>query len=80
MCFQCSYAEDRKSDLRFFDVVYLAALVGISDEQKHGMIKSVVERMRPGAMLVLRSARRSNLSPHDFGLSDKIIDCTGRTY
>ena len=58
MCFQCNGAQDANCNLGFFDVVYLAALVGATSKAKRDIIASVVTRMRPGALLVLRSARK----------------------
>ena len=43
-------------DLGEFDVVYLAALVGMSQAEKEGIILAVVRRMRKGALLVVRSS------------------------
>jgi hypothetical protein len=43
-------------DLADFDVVYMAALVGVSQAEKEGIVLSVIARMRPGALLVVRSA------------------------
>lgn len=67
LTFQCTEAiEDKqKQDLEEFDVVYLAALVGSSKIQKEQIINDFAGRMRPGALLVLRSAHslRSLLYP-----------------
>lgn len=67
MTFQCTEAKEEKSaqDLRTFDVVYLAALVGSTKAQKEEIISDVSSRMRPGAFLVMRSAHslRSLLYP-----------------
>lgn len=46
------------TDLRDFDVVYLAALVGSTQEEKEELLSTVVGRMREGALLVVRSAER----------------------
>lgn len=46
----------QKKDLAEFDVVYLAALVGLSRADKERIVLSVAGRMRPGALLVARSA------------------------
>lgn len=43
-------------DMLGFDVVYLASLVGITDEEKQKAINNMVKQMRPGALLVIRSA------------------------
>lgn len=67
MTFQCAEAKEDKSaqDLSAFDVVYLAALVGNTKAQKDEIIKAVSSRMKPGALLVMRSAHslRSLLYP-----------------
>lgn len=62
--FQC--AEATAADgLEAYDVVYLASLVGPTQTQKRDIISNLVQRMRPGALLVLRSAHslRSLLYP-----------------
>lgn len=56
MCFHCVDVKSRSIDFQIFDVVYLAALVGTSTEHKHDLIHEIARRMRPGALLVLRSA------------------------
>ena len=56
MCFQCADAVSDDVDLRTFDVVYLAALVGESSSHKHNIIANMVKRMAPGTLVVLRSA------------------------
>ena len=56
MCFQCASAGSPDIDLGFFDVVYLAALVGGSSGHKHVIMADVVKRMKPGALVVMRSA------------------------
>lgn len=56
MTFQCAEADSADIDLGSFDVVYLAALVGQCTDHKHKIMASVVKRMRPGALVVLRSA------------------------
>lgn len=64
MTFSCTDASEGQ-DLKNFDVVYLAALVGSTKEQKGEIISDVARRMRAGALLVLRSAHslRSLLYP-----------------
>lgn len=62
--FQC--AEATAADgLEGYDVVYLASLVGTTHTQKTDFISNLVQRMRPGALLVLRTAHslRSLLYP-----------------
>lgn len=56
VCFQCAEACSDVLDLASFDVVYLAALVGQCGQQKRHILSSLVKRMRPGALVVLRSA------------------------
>lgn len=65
MCFQCADASRGTLDLGQFDVVYLAALVGTCCKAKLEIIANVVRVMRPGALLVLRTAHslRSLLYP-----------------
>ncbi|AEO57122.1 hypothetical protein MYCTH_2302937 [Thermothelomyces thermophilus ATCC 42464] len=48
--------QQQKEDLAEFDVVYLAALVGLSRADKERIVLAVAGRMRPGALLVARSA------------------------
>lgn len=55
MIFQCSDASSAL-DLGVFDVVFLAALVGVTQQAKEEIIISVARRMRPGALMVVRSA------------------------
>lgn len=40
------------------DLVVLAALVGLDPEEKRAAVAAVADRMRPGALLVVRSAHR----------------------
>ena len=56
MQFHCADVKSLTLNLYEFDVVYLAALVGISSKQKHDHVLQLVSRMRPGALLMLRSA------------------------
>lgn len=44
------------SGLGRFDVVFLAALVGVSPREKEDIVISVARRMKSGALLVVRSA------------------------
>ncbi|KAL2145826.1 hypothetical protein VTI28DRAFT_6123 [Corynascus sepedonium] len=48
--------QEKDKDLAEFDVVYLAALVGLSRADKERIVLGVADRMRPGALLVARSA------------------------
>ncbi|KAL9595825.1 MAG: hypothetical protein Q9219_006202 [cf. Caloplaca sp. 3 TL-2023] len=65
MEFCCIDIQEQRLDMRQFDVVYLASLVGVTDNEKHDAISSIVKQMSPGALLVLRSAHslRSLLYP-----------------
>ncbi|KAL8818178.1 MAG: hypothetical protein Q9191_007996 [Dirinaria sp. TL-2023a] len=56
MSFHCADVLSETLSLGQFDVVYLAALVGTCHGHKHEVIASVAKRMRPGALLVARSA------------------------
>ncbi|KAI1865544.1 hypothetical protein JX265_006308 [Neoarthrinium moseri] len=55
MRFKCADAESTM-DLREFEVVFLAALVGVNQYEKEEIIMSVTRRMTAGALLVVRSA------------------------
>jgi nicotianamine synthase len=48
MMFRCSYAKSEDCNLKEFDVVFLAALVGSMQEEKESLLVGVVERMREG--------------------------------
>lgn len=63
--FHCTDIQDRGLDLREFDVVYLASLVGVTNQEKQDAISSTVKQMSQKALLVLRSAHllRSLLYP-----------------
>jgi len=56
MKFLCAVAGSPEVDLRDYDVVYLAALVGMSQEEKEDITIKVAGTMRPGSLLVIRSA------------------------
>lgn len=57
MLFRHAAADDQSLDLIGFDAVYLAALVGASQHEKAELIESVARRMKPGALLVIRSCQ-----------------------
>lgn len=67
MAFQESEAR-LASGLEGFDVVFLAALVGASARDKEDVVVAVARRMRPGALMVVRSAHglRTVLYPVSF--------------
>ncbi|KAL0475995.1 nicotianamine synthase [Neurospora intermedia] len=56
MEFLCGEAGSSSISLEDSDVVYVAALVGLSQEDKEEIFLKVVRTMRPGALLVVRSA------------------------
>ncbi|KAK3906178.1 putative nicotianamine synthase [Staphylotrichum tortipilum] len=56
MEFICAEATSPAGDLAEFDVVYMAALVGVSQAEKEGIMLQVIGRMRKGALLVVRSS------------------------
>lgn len=55
MDFRCADALSAM-DLRSYDVVFLAALVGVTQREKEEIVINVARRMRAGALLVVRSA------------------------
>ncbi|KAJ3283429.1 putative 26S proteasome regulatory subunit [Borealophlyctis nickersoniae] len=56
MTFQHANAATDAVDLTRFDVVYLAALVGLNAEEKRSVVERVAKGMRKGACVVVRSA------------------------
>ncbi|KAK3358840.1 Nicotianamine synthase [Lasiosphaeria hispida] len=56
MEFKCVAAGSEDQSLVEYDVVYVAALVGQSQEQKEEILLKVASRMRKGALVVIRSA------------------------
>ena len=56
MRFQRASAGSPDVDLARFDIVYLAALVGGCSRHKREILTHVVKRMKPGALVVMRSA------------------------
>ena len=52
------HAEAGSCGLHKFDVVYLAALVGHTQEEKERLLLAIVENMKVGGLLVIRSAER----------------------
>jgi len=63
-----SHSAAGEEDLNSFDVVFLAALVGNTQEEKECVLEGVVGRMRRGGLVVVRSARgcRGLLYPVSF--------------
>jgi hypothetical protein len=56
MEFICNEASSATQDLREFDVVYLAALVGLSQREKEDILIKVASQMREGALMLVRSS------------------------
>jgi nicotianamine synthase len=56
MGFICQDAESLEFELSSCDVVFLAALVGATQAEKEIALTSIVDRMRPGSLLVIRTA------------------------
>jgi nicotianamine synthase len=56
MAFLCDHAGNPQKGLCDFDVVYVAALVGSTSKEKREIFSAVLKRMRPGALLVVRTA------------------------
>lgn len=52
----CDAARENNDDLKTFDVVILAALVGRNDMEKKRVMRNVIARMSIGSLLVIRSA------------------------
>src|SRR5450432_2882841 len=55
MSFLHSKADAIHAPLRDYDVVYVAALVGSNSREKREIFSAVLGRMRPGALLVIRT-------------------------
>lgn len=56
MRFHCVDAKSGSIDFQEFDVVYLAALVGMTTEAKRDIVVEISSRMRLGALLLIRSS------------------------
>ena len=56
MEFLCHEAGSAPLDLRVFEVVYLAALVGMTQVEKEVCLINVVKGMMEGALIVIRTA------------------------
>ena len=65
MQFSCEVAGSANLDLRGFDAVYLAALVGTTQEEKERVLIEIVKGMTVGSLLVIRTGHglRSLLYP-----------------
>ncbi|RKF83109.1 Nicotianamine synthase [Golovinomyces cichoracearum] len=57
MDFLCAQAGS-DLDLAEYDAVYLAILVGSTQQEKEILLKNVASKMRPGAMLIIRGATK----------------------
>lgn len=57
-CIDVSVEEDpEKTGWADFDVVFLAALVGMDTTSKLAILKGLVRKLRPSALVVARSAK-----------------------
>lgn len=76
MEFLCGEAGSSSISLADSDVVYVAALVGLSQEDKEEIFLNVVRTMRPGALLVIRSAwgLRTCLYPEVSVNTDRLLE------
>ncbi|KAK3325917.1 Nicotianamine synthase [Apodospora peruviana] len=76
MEFACDKAGSSDLDLQDFDVVYVAALVGISQDDKESIVVDVANTMRPGALLVVRSTLglRTCLYPEVDMAKEKLLE------
>ena len=78
MRFVCTQqpSDNYKLDLRKFDVVYVASLVGVSQIDKERIILDTASRMRGGALVVIRSSwgLRKILYPVSQSQSSQIQD------
>jgi nicotianamine synthase len=61
MSFACTdvSAEENPGETRWadFEVVFLAALVGMSTSSKLAILEALVRKLKPGALVVARSAK-----------------------
>jgi nicotianamine synthase len=61
MTFACTDVSTKPSELKTawqkFDVVFLAALVGVDTASKLAILEGLVKKMRSGALIVARSAK-----------------------
>jgi nicotianamine synthase len=56
MVFECQDAANLTFSLETFDVVFLAALVGATQEEKELLLLKIVDKMTPGRLVVIRTA------------------------
>jgi nicotianamine synthase len=75
MEFLCKEVGSSYLDLSGFDVVYLAALVGLTQTEKESVLVKVVGGMSVGALVIIRSAHglRSLLYPVQFLLTERTL-------
>ena len=61
----CEDVSIERATWKEFDVVFLAALVGMNTKSKLAILKALAEKLKPGTLVVARSARglRSVLYP-----------------
>ncbi|KAK0629539.1 Nicotianamine synthase [Bombardia bombarda] len=77
MHFSCAEAGSADQDLSEFDVVYVAALVGMSQADKEDIFIKVASSMRKGSLLVVRSSwgLRTLLYPEVDISTDRLLQC-----
>ncbi|KAH8675914.1 Nicotianamine synthase [Xylariales sp. PMI_506] len=79
MQFECAdavAAASATADLIGFQVVYLAALVGVTQREKEAIVLQLAKRMRRGALLVIRSAwgLRTILYPEVEIMTERLLE------
>lgn len=76
LTFACEEAGSSSRDLTSYDVVFLAALVGNTQEEKEEVLLRVVKQMRPGALIVVRTSHglRGLLYPEFEMATERILE------
>ena len=74
MVFECQDAGKLTFNLETFDVIFLAALVGATQEEKERLLLKIVGKMNAGSLIVIRTAHslRTLLYP-EFDYQTKAI-------
>jgi nicotianamine synthase len=75
MEFLCTDANGQEYDLGDCDVVFLAALVGESQEEKEALLENVAKKMRSGALLLIRSADRQRILMYPVSFPCSVCEC-----
>lgn len=73
MTFQQATAGNSDVDYSRFDVVYLAALVGECSRQKLRILVDIVKCMRPGAVVVMRSAHSLRCLLYPVSITQRLV-------